>query len=86
MRVLITGAAGYIGQQLLNQLAIQHPQWMLIAADIRPQNRAGMKLNIEPVLLDISQPAAVEDCVATWPPGNRKQSSTWPRWSPRRPA
>ncbi|MFI8380889.1 SDR family oxidoreductase [Pseudomonas sp. NPDC079086] len=68
MRVLITGAAGYIGQQLLNQLAIQHPQWMLIAADIRPQNRAGMKLNIEPVLLDISQPAAVEDCVATWQP------------------
>src|SRR3990167_8159230 len=33
MRVLITGAAGYIGQQLLNQLAIQHPQWTLIAAD-----------------------------------------------------
>ncbi|MFG0720105.1 SDR family oxidoreductase [Pseudomonas sp. GLN_6] len=68
MRVLITGAAGYIGQQLLNQLAIQHPQWQLIAADIRPQNRAGMKLNIEPVLLDISQPAAVDDCVATWRP------------------
>ena len=68
MRVLITGAAGYIGQQLLNQLAIQHPQWQLIAADIRPQNRAGMKLNIEPVLLDISQPAAVEDCVVTWQP------------------
>lgn len=68
MRVLITGAAGYIGQQLLNQLAIQHPQWQLIAADIRPQNRAGMKLNIEPVLLDISQPAAVDDCVDTWRP------------------
>lgn len=68
MRVLITGAAGYIGQQLLNQLAIQHPQWQLIAADIRPQNRAGMKLNIEPVLLDISQPAAVDDYVATWRP------------------
>ncbi|WP_339525112.1 SDR family oxidoreductase [Pseudomonas sp. EA_35y_Pfl2_R111] len=68
MRVLITGTAGYIGQQLLNQLAVQHPQWLLIAADIRPQNRAGMKLNIEPVLLDISQPAAVEGCVAAWQP------------------
>ncbi|MBU0807829.1 MAG: SDR family oxidoreductase [Gammaproteobacteria bacterium] len=68
MRVLITGAAGYIGQQLLNQLAIQQPQWTLIAADIRPQNRAGMKLNIEPVLLDISQSAAVENCIATWQP------------------
>jgi len=68
MRVLITGAAGHIGQQLLNQLAIQHPQWTLIAADIRPQSRAGLKLNIEPVLLDISQPAAVASCVATWQP------------------
>lgn len=68
MRVLITGAAGYIGQQLLNQLAVQQPQWMLIAADIRPQNRAGMKRNVEPVQLDISQPAAVENCIATWQP------------------
>jgi UDP-glucose 4-epimerase len=68
MRVLITGAAGFIGQQLLNQLAIQHPLWTLIAADIRPQNRAGMKPNIEPVLLDISQPAAVERCVAACQP------------------
>ncbi|PJE41060.1 MAG: epimerase [Pseudomonas sp.] len=68
MRVLITGAAGYIGQQLLNQLAIQHPQWTLIAADIRPQSRAGLKLNIEPVLLDTSNSAAVASCVATWRP------------------
>jgi UDP-glucose 4-epimerase len=68
MRVLITGAAGYIGQQLLSQLAIQQPQWTLIAADIRPQSRVNMKLNIEPVLLDISQPAAVQNCVATWKP------------------
>jgi len=68
MRVLITGAAGYIGQQLLSQLAIQQPQWTLIAADIRPQSRVNMKLNIEPVLLDISQPVAVQNCVATWKP------------------
>lgn len=68
MRVLITGAAGFIGQKLLNQLAIQHPQWTLIAADIRPLNRAGMALNIEPVLLDISRPAAVRKCVATCKP------------------
>lgn len=68
MRVLITGAAGYIGQQLLNQLAVQQPHWVLIAADVRPQNRAGMKPNVEPVLLDISQPAAVAACVARWQP------------------
>jgi UDP-glucose 4-epimerase len=68
MRVLITGAAGFIGQKLLNQLAIQHPQWTLIAADIRPLNRAGMALNIEPVLLDISRPAAVRKCVAACKP------------------
>lgn len=68
MRVLITGAAGFIGQQLLNQLAIQHPQWTLIAADIRPQSRQNLRLNIEPVLLDISQARAVHDCVAIWKP------------------
>ncbi|HEX5841713.1 MAG TPA: SDR family oxidoreductase [Pseudomonas sp.] len=64
MRVLITGAAGFIGQQLLNQLAIQQPQWTLIAADIREQSRAGLRPNIEAVRLDISQPQAVQRCVA----------------------
>lgn len=64
MRVLITGAAGFIGQQLLNQLAIQQPQWTLIAADIREQSRAGLRPNVEAVRLDISQPQAVQRCVA----------------------
>lgn len=68
MRVLITGAAGFIGQQLLRQLAVQQPQWTLIAADIRPQNRQSLSLNIEPLLLDISQPRAVRACVAIWQP------------------
>lgn len=68
MRVLITGAAGFIGQQLLDQLAIQHPDWALIAADIRPLNRQNLRLNVEPVLLDISQPRAVRECIATWRP------------------
>ena len=53
---------------MLSQLAIQQPQWTRIAADIRPQSRVNMRLNIEPVLLDISQPAAVQNCVATWKP------------------
>ncbi|RJG12637.1 SDR family oxidoreductase [Pseudomonas cavernicola] len=68
MRVLITGAAGFIGQQLLNELAMQHPRWTLIAADIRPLTAQGLKPNVEPVLLDISQPAEVRACVATWQP------------------
>lgn len=68
MRVLITGAAGFIGQQVLDQLAIQHPDWTLIAADIRPQNRQHLRLNVEPVLLDISQSGAVRACVAAWKP------------------
>lgn len=68
MRVLITGAAGFIGQQVLDQLAIQHPRWTLIAADIRPQHRHNLPPNVEPVLLDISQAGAVHDCVATWKP------------------
>ncbi len=68
MRVLITGAAGFIGLQLLNELAIQYPQWTLIAADIRPLTAQGLKPNVEPVLLDISVPAEVRACVATWQP------------------
>ncbi|PTQ67277.1 SDR family oxidoreductase [Pseudomonas sp. GV071] len=68
MRVLITGAAGFIGQQLLNELAVQHPKWTLIAADIRPQTKQGLKMNVEPVLLDISQHNQVLECVAAWKP------------------
>ncbi len=68
MRVLITGAAGFIGQQLLNELASQQPKWTLIAADIRAQTLQGLKANVEPVLLDISEPSQVLDCVAAWKP------------------
>ncbi len=68
MRVLITGAAGFIGQQLLNELASQHPKWTLIAADIRAQSEQGAKPNVEPVLLDISRHNQVLDCVAAWKP------------------
>ena len=68
MRVLITGAAGFIGQQLLNDLAVQQPKWTLIAADIRPQTKQGLKANVEPVLLDISEHQQVLECVAAWKP------------------
>lgn len=68
MRVLITGAAGFIGRQLLDQLAVQHPDWSLIACDIRPLKRAGLPLNVEPVELDMGQPLAVQQCVARWQP------------------
>ena len=68
MRVLITGAAGFIGRQLLDQLAVQHPDWSLIASDIRPLNRAGLPVNVEPVELDMGQPLAVQQCVARWQP------------------
>ncbi len=68
MRVLITGAAGFIGQQVLNDLATQHPKWTLIAADIRSQTVQGLKMNVEPVLLDISQANQVHECVTAWKP------------------
>jgi UDP-glucose 4-epimerase len=68
MRILITGASGFIGQQLLNDLAIQHPKWSLIACDIRPLAEQWLKPNVEAVLLDISQPAAVRKAVATYQP------------------
>ncbi|MFY1019339.1 NAD-dependent epimerase/dehydratase family protein [Ectopseudomonas khazarica] len=68
MRVLITGAAGFIGHQLLEELAIQHPEWTLIAADIRPLDGRGLKANIEPVLLDMGRPAQVRACISGWQP------------------
>lgn len=68
MRVLITGAAGFIGHQLLEELAIQHPGWTLIAADIRPLDNRGLRTNIEPVLLDMGRPAQVRACIGGWKP------------------
>jgi UDP-glucose 4-epimerase len=68
MRILITGAAGFIGHQLLDELAIQHPEWTLIAADIRPLASRGLKANVEPVLLDMGRPAQVRACIAGWKP------------------
>jgi UDP-glucose 4-epimerase len=68
MRVLITGAAGFIGHQLLDELAIQHPDWTLIAADIRPLDSRGLKANVEPVLLDMGRPAQVRACISGWKP------------------
>nr|WP_100546465.1 MULTISPECIES: SDR family oxidoreductase [unclassified Pseudomonas] len=68
MRVLITGAAGFIGHQLLDELAIQHPEWTLIAADIRPLASQGLKANVEPVLLDMGRPAQVRACISGWKP------------------
>ena len=64
MRVLITGAAGFIGQQVLADLALQHPQWSLFAADIRALPANLQRGNVQALLLDISQRAAVLKAVA----------------------
>lgn len=68
MRILITGAAGFIGQQLLADLAVQQPQWTLFAADIREIPANLQRGNVQPLLLDISQPAAVLKAVAECQP------------------
>lgn len=68
MRVLITGAAGFIGQQLLADLAVQQPQWTLLAADIREIPANLLRLNVQPLRLDISQKAAVLKAVAECKP------------------
>ncbi len=60
MRVLITGAAGFIGQQVLSDLAVQQPNWQLFAADIR---EITARDNIHPLHLDISQRAEVHKVV-----------------------
>lgn len=59
MRVLITGAAGFLGQQLLADLAVQQPNWTLFAADIRDIPANLLRSNVQPLHLDISLKAAV---------------------------
>lgn len=61
MRVLITGAAGFIGQQVLNDLAVQQPSWQLFAADIR---EIAARDNVHPLHLDISNRNDVHKVVA----------------------
>jgi UDP-glucose 4-epimerase len=68
MRVLITGAAGFIGQQVLADLALQHPDWSLFAADIRALPANLQRGNVQALLLDISQRAAVLKVVAECQP------------------
>ena len=59
MRILITGAAGFIGQQLLADLAVQQPNWTLFAADIREIPANLLRSNVQSLHLDISLKAAV---------------------------
>ena len=59
MRILITGAAGFLGQQLLADLAVQQPNWTLFAADIRDIPANLLRSNVQPLHLDISLKAAV---------------------------
>ena len=59
MRILITGAAGFLGQQLLADLAVQQPNWTLFAADIREIPANLLRSNVQPLHLDISLKAAV---------------------------
>ena len=68
MRILITGACGFIGQQLIADLAVQHPDWQLIAADVRPFATHWLKPNIDTLVLDVSQPSAVQQAVASYQP------------------
>ena len=65
MRVLITGAAGFIGQQVLNDLAVQQPNWQLFAADIR---EIAARDNVHPLHLDISNRNDVHKVVAQCQP------------------
>lgn len=68
MRILITGAAGFIGQQLLAELAVQQPEWTLYAADIRDLPANLKRSNVHALHLDISQAAAVHQTVAECQP------------------
>ena len=68
MRILITGAAGFLGQQLLADLAVQQPNWTLFAADIREIPANLLRSNVQPLHLDISLKAAVFKAVSECQP------------------
>ena len=59
MRILITGAAGFLGQQLPADLAVQQPNCTLCAAHIRATPANLLRSNVQPLHLDISLKAAV---------------------------
>ncbi len=68
MRVLITGAAGFIGQQVLADLLVQQPSWELFAADLLPIPSNLQQGQLQALKLDISQPAALLKAVAQTQP------------------
>lgn len=68
MRVLITGAAGHIGQNLVSDLAVQHLDWTLIAADVRTLPGHSLRPNVEAVRMDLSVPKQVMAAVRNYQP------------------
>lgn len=65
MRVLITGGAGFIGRQLVEALAARHPDWPLLATDVREWPAPE---GVARAWLDVSQARAVHDCIRAWRP------------------
>ena len=66
MNILITGACGYIGSQLVQQLQAQNKQkqWKIIATDIREQPHFDLAEGTEYVKLDVQSPE-VDDIIRT---------------------
>ncbi|MCJ8169871.1 NAD-dependent epimerase/dehydratase family protein [Atopomonas sediminilitoris] len=65
MRILITGAAGFIGRQLVNAIATEQPDWHVLAADLtapKSQHR------VQGIALDVSQAEAVHGAVKAYAP------------------
>jgi nucleoside-diphosphate-sugar epimerase len=60
MRILVTGASGFVGMNLLQYLAHAHPDATLIAADLHPPDAE----RIQSRALDVRDPEACRDVLA----------------------
>ncbi|ROW01365.1 hypothetical protein VMCG_05860 [Cytospora schulzeri] len=69
--ILITGAAGFIGQRLTAALLSKHPEYRLVITDVvSPSVPSGLQNadNVVPIQADLSDPVSLESLIAASQP------------------